>query len=241
MRKYISLICLLLISTTSCKSLINKQERNTLKVDNNESEIIVLEVNHLKPKISKLLLKKRIGFNILNKKCNYDTIISDLKKEALNINGNVVVIDKNTPYNTPLPTRVCFKINASIYRVDLKYLDDIKARSNIEINSSDNSTEINIYRFSGSELLKYDLIINDSLIGRIKANYKKSIMISKPGIYEIWLKQSKTEKIKIDIEKGKKYFLRLDFDYNAFNVRPVLKIIDPKQGKKEFEFFNAKK
>jgi len=100
---------------------------------------------------------------------------------------------------------------------------------------------LNVYRYSGvGAFVGYDLYLNDSVICRVKNNFKTTIHIRKDGLSTLWAKTESKTQVPIDLKPGKEYFLRCGMTMGVFVGHPSLDLVDRKTGKAEFESFKAK-
>ena len=172
------------------------------------------------------------GIQSLSKKYEpYYSVLYKLKEKAASIGGNVIEIKKHKvldyPYHRNSESH-CVK--AVVY----------KSENPIKLKKKEKEKDVarlHVYRFYGSVFTKVDLFLNDSLITKVKSNFKKSILLDKEGEYLIKTKES--DAITLRVEKGKEYYLRCKIT-GFWKVKPLLKIMDVEKGKLEFDAFSAK-
>ena len=100
---------------------------------------------------------------------------------------------------------------------------------------------LNVYRYGGrGSLMSYDLYLGDSILCRVRNNFKTTLRIKKDGLNSLWAKTEKKAEVSIDVEIGKTYYLRCGVSIGVLVGRPQLELIDGKTGKTEFETFEAK-
>ncbi|HBK71346.1 MAG TPA: hypothetical protein DDZ39_06795 [Flavobacteriaceae bacterium] len=221
----------------SCKSTTKLVKHNVLL----DQEIIVLNINQDAPIDSKILKEIKLGYGLLYKNCDYNSIINKARFEAKKIGGNMIKITESKPLEDILVfDESCYKIKADILKV--KDLSKYKLTNHIDEQSKNDFASLCIYRHisrSGS-LLQYNLFLGDSLITRVKSNFKKTIKINKEGIYNL-----RTEKdsigIPIDISLGENYYIKCSLKGKFVgSAKLVMKLMNEEEGKMEFESFIAK-
>lgn len=165
----------------------------------------------------------------------YEGVINKAKTEAQKIGGNAVKI---TEHQAPaLSGSSGHQIHAQI----LKVADVSKIQQDDQIIRDVDYAVINVYRFNGvGPIINYDLHLGDSVICRVKNNYKTSVQVKKTGMNSLWAKTEAKDEIPVDVKPGREYYIKCSIVMGAFVGRPKLELIDPKIGKIEFESFNAK-
>ena len=201
-----------------------------------DSEIAVLAVAQQQPDNAELLGELKIGDAGLSTKCTYEDVIASAKLEARKIGGNMLKLTEHK-----LPSALassCHRISAKIFRVkNIEEWLTVKEDPLLDVDYA----IINIYRYGGmGSLIAYNINLGDSIVARVKNNYKTTINIKKEGQHTLWAKtESKTE-VPINLKNGKQYYLRCGVSVGAFVGRPTLELIDSRTGKAEFEAFQAK-
>lgn len=89
-------------------------------------------------------------------------------------------------------------------------------------------------------LVKFNLYLGDTVICKVRNNFKTTVHIKKDGLNTLWAKTESKSEVPIDIEFGKTYYLRCEVTMGALVGRPKLELVDNKTGKLEFESFKAK-
>lgn len=233
MKRYILVIVVFILFFNSCKSTTQLQKNGVLL----EQEIVVLNINQKAPIDSKILKEIKLGYGLLYKNCDYNSIINKVKFEAKKIGGNLIKITESKPLD--ILGESCYKIKADILKV--KDLSEYKLMNNKNEQSKNDFSLLSIYRHinkSGS-LLQYNLFLGDSLITRVKSNFKKTIKINKEGLYNL-----RTEKdsigIPINILLGKNYYIKCSLKGKLVGSAELTLKLMNEEGKMEFESFIAK-
>ena len=100
---------------------------------------------------------------------------------------------------------------------------------------------LHIYRFGGvGSLVGYDLYLGDSVLVRVKNNWKETVVVRKDGLNTIWAKTESKAEIPINIENGKQYYVRCGLVMGAFVGRPTIDLVKSTTGKAEFESIKEK-
>ena len=106
----------------------------------------------------------------------YEGVINKAKAEAQKIGGNAIKI---TEHKAPsLSGSSGHQIHAQI----LKVADVSKIQQDDQIIRDVDYAVINVYRFNGvGPIINYDLHLGDTVICRVKNNYKTSVQVKKMG------------------------------------------------------------
>lgn len=201
-----------------------------------KAKVVILDLDEAIPSEAEELGEIKLGDTGFSIKCSYDVVIERLKFEARKVGGNALKI---TAHKSPSLASSCHRITAKILRIS-----NVDTYENDEqepfIEGADYAV-LNVYRYPGfGSLIGYNLYLNDSIICRVKNNFKRTIQIKESGQDTIWAKTESKKSIPITIEKGKSYFLRCGIEMGFFVGKPTLELVDYKTGKKEFKSFKAK-
>jgi len=199
-----------------------KNYRNTSFYIFNIKDSIPNDAVYIK-EMSNPLAKTRIN-------CSMENVFSNLKKRVLKAKGNAFKITSHRP--SILPNGSCHRIKGVVLKV--KNLERVNLNKEKKIKKT--TASLNIYRFYGGYLTKNKVYLNDSLICVLKSNYKKTITISKEGMYKISINKSKP--LILDVKIGENYYIKEIYTPTFWRVGEVfLKVISPKLGEFEFESF----
>ena len=198
---------------------------------------MVLGLTQLEPEKAEVLGLVRIGDTGFTTNCSYDIVVESAKLEARKAGGNMIKITDHT-----LPSVLgssCHQITARILKVD--NIEDYTPESEEELLSDVDYAIINVYRYSGpGALVNYDLYLGDSVICRVKNNYKTTLHVKKDGLNTLWAKTEAKFEVPINVKTGKTYYVRCGITMGAFVGRPKIELIDSKTGKAEFESIKTK-
>ncbi|WP_319503611.1 hypothetical protein [uncultured Draconibacterium sp.] len=132
----------------------------------------------------------------------------------------------------------CHRIKAKIIKVDNP--EDLIREEEIPLTDVDYAI-LNIYRYSGAgAVVNYDMHLGDTVICRVRNNYKTTVHVTKEGLNSLWCKTEAKAEIPIDIEMGHTYYIRCGIKMGFFVGQPSLELVDYKTGKAEFDAFDAK-
>lgn len=202
-----------------------------------DDEIAVVGLEDPAPDGAEMLGEIRIGDSGFSTKCTYEDVIDQAKLEARKVGGNVIKITEHK-----LPSAFgssCHRIQAQILRV--ADLSVIQQEPDNDFIPDVNYAIINVYRYGGpGALINYDLYLGDTVICRVRNNFKTSVQVKKMGLNTIWAKTESKAEVPVDIEPGREYYVRCGIRMGAFVGRPSVELVDRKTGKSEFESFNAK-
>ncbi|MFV0268377.1 MAG: hypothetical protein ACK5HT_14715 [Draconibacterium sp.] len=225
------------IAISACSPKVSTNLSKSYTPLDYEQEVKVFALDEITPDNSEVIGQVKIGDSGFTTNCSYEVVIDKAKLEARKAGGNAIkIIDYKTP---SVMGSSCHRIIADILNVDgiENYATEVKSEELLDIDYA----ILNVYRFSGvGPLIGYDLYLGDSVICRVKNNYKTTIHIDKGGLNTLWAKTESKSEVPIDVQPGKTYYLRCSLKMGAFVGRPKLELIDSKTGKVEFESFKAK-
>ncbi len=197
---------------------------------------LVIGIDETPPDDAEILGTVKIGDNGLSVNCTYEAAIEYAKIEARSVGGNAIKI---TEHKTPAAFgSSCHRISANILKI--ANIDKHIALEEEVLENADYAV-LNVYRYSGpGALVGFDLYLGDSVICRVKNNFKTTLYIKKDGLNTLWAKTEVKSEVPIDVKMGKTYYLRCGIVMGAFVGRPKLELIDFRAGKPAFESFKAK-
>lgn len=235
MKYRIVVLSSVLLTLISCNPKLTSSIVKSYPPLDYKENVYVIGVDQPEPSNSQFLGELKIGDSGFSTNCSYEVVLDKAKLEARKAGGNVIKVTEHIP-----PTLLgssCHRIKARILKVE-----------NTESLASDEQklldvdyAILNVYRYSGvGPIINYDLHLGDSVICRVRNNYKTTIHVKKDGLTSLWAKTESKAEIPIDLKPGKEYFLRCSVAMGAFVGRPKLEMVDWKTGKMEFESFKAK-
>ncbi|HAN79563.1 MAG TPA: hypothetical protein DCQ31_18275 [Bacteroidales bacterium] len=226
-----------LIFFSSCNPKISTSIIRTYSPLDYKQEVVVISLDQMEPENVEVLGEVKIGDTGFSTKCSYDIVIDQAKLEAKKAGGNAIkIIEHKQP--TAMGSS-CHRITAKILRVEniATYTPKVEEEVLLDVDYA----ILNIYRYSGAgALVGYDLYLGDSVICRVKNNYKTTLRIKKDGINTLWARTEAKSEAPIDIKMGKIYYVRCGITMGAFVGRPKIELVNSKTGKAEFESFKAK-
>ncbi|WP_199117236.1 hypothetical protein [Pedobacter sp. ASV28] len=236
MKKIKGLIFLTILIMVACSPKISTKVTKSYPALDYNQEVIILGVQQEEPKDAELLGEIKIGDSGFSTKCSYETVIENAKLEARKIGGNVV---KLTQHKTPsVMGSSCHRIAARILKA--KSIEALRDNQEELVLNVDYAL-LHIYRYGGmGSLVGYNLYLGDSIICRVKNNFKTTLQIKKDGLNTLWAKTESKAEVPIDLKPGKQYYLRCGINMGALVGRPLLELVDSRTGKAEFDAFKAK-
>ncbi len=226
------LISIIIVFISSCSPKISTNINNSYSPLDYKKEVIVLGTSQEVPKNAEVLGQIKIGDTGFSINCDYDNVINKAKIEARKVGGNAIKIIR---HKTPSPfVSTCHRITVRILKID-----NITFKEENEIILDVDYAILNIYRYGGA-IVGYDLHLGDSVLCRVRNNFKTTLHIKKEGLNTLWAKTESKYEVPINIEKGKTYYLRCSLKMGVFVGRPKLVLVDRKSGKVEFDSFKAK-
>jgi hypothetical protein len=235
-KRYALLIMPVLFLFSSCNPKITTTISTSYSPLDYKKEVFVFGLNQPDPDNSQVLGQVKIGDTGFSTNCDYEVVIENAKLEARKVGGNAIkIIEHKLP--NPLGS-TCHRITAKILKVD--NIEKIVHKEEEIILDMDYAI-LNVYRLKGpGSLVSYDLYLGDSLLCRVKNNYKTTIRIKKDGLNTLWAKTESKSEVPIDIKMGKTYYLRCGIKMGVLVGRPSLFMVDSYTGASEFETFKAK-
>ena len=231
------MIVIAMIIFNSCNPKISTSISKSYPPLDYRQEVVVIGLEQSEPDSTEVFGQVKIGDTGFSTNCTYDIVIDKAKLEARKAGGNAIKIIKHRP-----PTALgnsCHRITAMILKV--KNIENYTPQVEEEVLLDVDYAILNIYRYGGAgALISYDLYLGDSVICRVKNNFKTTIHIKKDGLNTLWARTEAKSEVPVDIKLGKTYYLRSGITMGAFVGRPKLELIDSKTGKAEFESFKAK-
>lgn len=231
------LMITLLLAFSSCSPKISTSLSKSYPALDYKLDVAVIGLDQAEPAGSEVLGEVRIGDTGFTTNCGYEVVIEKAKLEARKAGGNAIkIIDHQLP---SVMGSSCHRITAKILKVaDIGQFTEKEEEPFLR--DADYAV-INVYRYSGvGPLISYDIYLGDSVICRVKNNYKTSVKVKKDGLNTLWAKTESKSEVPVDIKIGHQYYLRCSIVMGAFVGRPKLDLVDWKTGKTEFESFNAK-
>jgi hypothetical protein len=231
------LIFVALIFFSSCNPKISSKLSKTYPPLDFRQEVIVIGLDQAEPENAEVIGQVKIGDTGFSTKCNYNIVIDKAKLEARKVGGNAIKIIKHIPPN--IMGSSCHRITANILRIE--NIENYTAEAEEEVILDVDYAILNVYRYSGpGALVSYDLYLGDSIICRVRNNFKTTLHIKKDGLNTIWARTEAKSEVPVDVKLGKTYYLRCAIAMGAFVGHPKLELMETKTGKAEFESFNAK-
>lgn len=235
---------------TGCNPKISTNISKSYPTSVSDTDVVVIGLEQPVPEDAEVLGSVKIGGTGFTNNCDYPTVLEVAKLEARKVGGNAIKITEHKLPNPLLST--CHKITATILR--LRSIDEYLHKSDAVAPKSDavapkvnaavpkvDYAILNVYRFGGAgTAVSYDLHLGDSVICRVKNNYKATFHIKKSGPTTIWAKTEAKSEVTITLKPGQTYYLRCGVKAGTVVGYPQLELIDNKIGKSEFDAFKAK-
>ena len=215
---------------SACAPKVNTQVGKTYSPLGEDEEIIVFGLTESFPEEAEELGTVRISDTGFTLACTYEIVIEKAKTQARKAGGNALVI---TEHKTPNALgSSCHRIQAKIIRIPNPQ-DFVQEEDNtIE---DKNIALLHIYRFGGmGSLVGYNLYLGDSLICRVKNNWKETLVIKKSGRNILWAKTEAKSEVPIVIDLGREYYIRCGIAMGAMVGRPTIALVGSKTGQVEF-------
>ncbi len=228
-----------LVALSSCNPKISTSLVKSYPPIDYRQEIVVIGLNDTVPDSSETLGVVKIGDTGFSTNCGYDIVINIAKLEARKAGGNAIKITEHIPPS--IMGSSCHRITAKIIKI--KNIESYKPDKDEgqEILKDVDYAILNVYRYNGAgALLNYDLYLGDSVICRVKNNFKTTLHIKKDGLNTLWARTETKAEVPINIQFGKAYYLRCGVTIGFFVGHPHIELINWKTGTIEFDSFKAK-
>lgn len=225
----------------SCATSVSTKVKTTYQRFEPSQQIYVLEKNETLPENSQFVGDVKIGDTGFSKDCGYNKVIADATNAARNAGANLLQI---TEVKEPTVLgSTCYRIKGKMYRnlnteslAKLTEKRDLKNKSRIPAGSD--YALIHFYRPSIGlgALLGYKIKDEkDSVIGRLRNGEKFVYKTKDFGSKSFYGVLETKEVVKINVEKGKEYFVRCAVESGVVMGRPEINLIETYIGRKEFE------
>lgn len=230
------LLAFLSILLGSCSLKVIKNIENERDPLNYKEEVAVLAVDDEVPGDAVYIGEFKIGDYGFTTKCNYEDVMRKAREEARKSGGNLVKVVKHK--KPSVFGSSCHQIKANLYKVD--DIENLKPVAEQELLDVDYAI-LNVYRYPGpGSLIGYNLYLGDSVICRVKNNFKTTLHIEKEGLNTLRAKTESKVEVHVNIKYGKTYYVRCGMKMGAFVGRPTINLVDYRTGRTEFESFEAK-
>lgn len=235
-QSFFYLIALLLLG--SCSPKITTQIQSNYPPLDYKEDVVIYKLEDPVPTQAEELGIIKIGDTGFSTNCNYTVVIEAAKLEARKAGGNAIQI---VQHQLPDFASSCHRILAKVLRVkDFSSLPQ-KMKS-VNLPDSADYALLHIYRASGvGALVGYDLYLGDSVICRVKSNWKKTIRIKKDGLNSLWARTEVKEEIPVNIKMGEEYYVRCGITMGAFVGRPSIQLVNNEIGSAEYRSIKLNK
>lgn len=227
-------------ATSISTKLVNK---SYLKLSD-EIQMIVLEKDDVLPNNSEFIGDIKIGDSGFTTDCGYNKVVSDAINSAKSAGANIIqIIEVKKP---SVLGSTCYRIKAKIYRnlnaeslASISEIRNLKNKSRLPEDAD--YALIHFYRpgAGAGALLGYKIKdANDSIVGRLRNNEKFIYKTKNFGVQSFYGTLETKKEIKINVEKGKEYFVRCSVNMGVVLGRPEISLIENHIGMKEYEEMN---
>lgn len=236
--KYISFLLLLLI--VSCAPVMSTKISNKNYINSEAPKKVFVIYNDTLPKGSEFIGDIRFHDAGMSTDCNYQDILKGAKKKSAESGANILMINKII---APGFSSSCYGISGKMYRntnaAGIDSLTKLSAsKSKPVVHDSIDYATVYIYRsnnFHGS-FIKYDVWMdNVKHLGKAKKGFKKEIKIKDFGEHYFSNEINAEFPLTINIQRGRKYYLRCGIRQGALAGTPDIYFIEEIVGKYEYD------
>lgn len=230
----LSFLCMMVACSPKIRSVITSEN----KMLAHDADVFVFNEKEMVPENIKEIGKLSLGDSGFTTKCTYEIMIEKAKYEARKSGANIVKITEHKYPSTFGST--CHRLKATMYYTseDINLIKEVKEEPIIE--GADYAL-LHVYRYGGvGPLISYNLKLGDSVLCRVRNNFKTTVKIKKEGLNSLIARTESKKELPIDVEFGKHYYLRCSVDMGVLIGRPHMDLVDYKTGSGEFEHFEAR-
>lgn len=232
MKKIHVLLVGILLLCISCSPIVTTKISKQYSPISYKEDIVVLSLKDAVPVKAEELGVVKIGDSGFTTDCGYDVVIAIAKLEARKAGGNLIKIIEHTPPS--IFGSSCHRITVKIFKAE--NLSELVKTEEDTVLMNANYAVLNVYRYNGyGALMGYDLYLGDSVICRVKNNFKESIKIYKDGLNMLWARTESKEEVPINIKFGKTYYVRCGINMGVLVGRPKLEMVDKATARVELE------
>lgn len=205
-----------------------------------EDPVLIFSINDDIPSFVKEIGTVKISDSGFSTKCDLGDVIRLAQEAAKNAGGEAIKIIKHKPPH-PL-TSSCDRITARILKFDERAdYDFIIEKENRVVDSTWNYAKLYVYRPSAyAPLVSYRLYLDDAAVCMLGPASFKEIKVYKEGRVELWAKTETTERLPLDLEFGKEYYIRCSVTLGALIGRPDIDLIHNSIGRYEYRSLSQK-
>lgn len=233
-----AMLCLVLLVACSPKINTTITSEEKLKALAYDAKVYSYAVYDSLPKTSKHIASISVSGGSYLFNCDYATMLDKANTKAREIGANIVKIKE---YMAPgYWTSNCHRIKVDLYQNDaIDLLDKLEFRKsqNLELIDADYAL-LHVYRFHGpGPLVSYNVQLGDSILCRVKNNFRTSIKITKEGLNNINARTEALVELPFDVDFGKEYYLRCAVKPGLITMRPFMEFVPAHIGKAEMYSF----
>lgn len=180
------------------------------------------------------------GFKI---NCGYEQTLEQAKAQAIKAGGNIIKI---TELKSPDGFSTCYRLLGETY-----YHPDIPGVRAARIKAFDSTMRVALpdtatyallylYRPDMGGGISYNVLLDDSVICRMRNSSRYLIKVNKTGPAKISVRTESRDEVSINIQPGKAYFVKCSTLPGGFLIRAKLTIVDAYEGFQEFNSVTEK-
>ncbi len=208
------------------------------QVRDTADEILVFDLNKEIPATAKTIGQFKIGDKGFTTDCQYQRVIEKAQEKARKAGGNAIQL---TEVKEPDIWSTCYRIKGNI--LSIEHIDSLRQATAAAVPEpvagSDTATYATIYfyrpkSFTGAAI-GYNINLDDSVVWRAVNNSRYEVRVYKEGKQKVWAKTEAKAIIPLNIQFGKTYYIKCAIAMGVWVGQPSLNLIDPEQGRDEYE------
>ena len=205
------------------------------------TNVLIINSDEIVPDGARKVGKIKITDGGFKMDCGYEKTLEQATAQAIKAGANIIKITQLRP---PDGFSTCYRLlGETYYHPDMPGVMADRTRAidsmmKVALPDTASFALLYIYRPDIGPSLAYNVLLNDSVVCRIKNSTRYLIKVNKPGLARISARTESRDEVSIDIQPGKAYFVKCVVSSGGFIGRPKLSMVDTYKG---FQEFNAVK
>jgi hypothetical protein len=238
MRSSVFLLLLVSVFLSSCGLKVTTDIKRGYDPLDFREEVIVFGLKDEPPGDAILVGNVQVGDNGFTTKCGWTEVVEQAVMEARKAGGNAIKITEHFPPSVFGSS--CHQITAKILKITPMATGAPRKPVEDPLLDADYAL-LHIYRPGGAgTLIAYDLQMEDTVICRVKSNFKTTIKIRKEGSYVFWARTESRSELPLSIFFGREYYIKCSIKMGAFVGQPHLELVEKEIGRAELQTIETK-
>ncbi|MGF6849679.1 hypothetical protein QFZ51_004914 [Chitinophaga sp. W3I9] len=230
MKRYLKSVAALLLLLNVCIQVSGRTFSDT-------TEVLVVNKEDMVPDGARKVGKIKVtdgGFKI---ECGYEQTLEQAKAQTIKAGGNIIKIRE---LKSPDAFTSCYRLlGEAYYHPDIPGVIAGRTRAfdsimNVLLPDTATYALLYVYRPDMGASPPYNVLLDDSVICRMRNSSRYLIKVNKTGPAKISARTESRNVVSINIQPGKAYFVKCSILPGGLMGRPQLSIIDDYKGFQEF-------